>query len=100
MLQSYSIIKTESGSKYLQQLCKHWAHKIEALNYDAQKAHIPFNEEVLLELFAREGELEVRLRAPDEETLQRYEGVFVSHIERFAFRETLTIGWQHQPVLQ
>jgi len=100
MIQSHSIIKTQSGSKYLQQLSKHWAHKIEALAYDAQKAHIPFDREVLLELFAREGELEVRLCAPDEETLVNYEGVFVRHIERFAFRETLEISWQHQPVLQ
>jgi len=100
MIQSHSIIKTKSGSKYLQQLSKHWAHKIEALTYDSHKAHIPFNEEVVLELFAREGELEARLLAPDEETLLRMEGVFVRHIERFAFRETLEIGWQRQPVLQ
>jgi len=100
MIQSHSIIKTQSGSKYLQQLSKHWAHKIQALTFDAQKANIPFNEEVLLELFAREGELEVRLSAPDEETLVRYESVFVNHIERFAFRETLEISWQHQSVLQ
>jgi len=100
MIQSHSIIKTQSGSKYLQQLCKHWAHKIEALTYDSQKAHIPFNEEVLLELFARDGVLEAQLRAPDEETLLRYEGVFANHIERFAFRETLEIIWQRQPGLQ
>jgi len=100
MIRSHSIIKTQSGSKYLQQLCKHWAHKIGALSYDSAKAHIPFNEEVVLELFARDGELEACLLAPDEETLSRYQGVFVSHIERFAFRETLEISWQHQPVLQ
>jgi len=100
MIQSQSIIKTQSGSKYLQQLCKHWAHKIEALTYDKEKAQIPFNEEVKLELFAREGELEARLWASDEETLSRYEKVFERHIERFAFRETLEIDWLHQPVLQ
>jgi len=100
MIQSQCIIKTANGSKYLQQLCKHWAHKIEALTYDRQKAYIPFNEEVLLELFARDGEIEAQLRAADEEMLVRYQGVFVSHIERFAFRETLEINWQHHPVLQ
>jgi len=100
MIQSHTIIKTKSGSKYLQQLCKHWAHKIEALTYDKKKAHIPFDEEIVLELFAEEETLEVRLRAPDEETLIRYEGVFDRHIERFAFRETLEISWHRQPVLQ
>jgi len=100
MIQSHSIIKTQSGSKYLQQLSKHWAHKIEGLTFDPQKAYIPFSEEVLIELFAREGELEVRVRAPDEETLVDYEGVFVRHIERFAFRETLEISWQRQAALQ
>jgi len=100
MLQSHSVIKTQSGAKYMQQLCKHWAHKIEALTYDQEKAHIPFNEEVKLELFACDGALEAQLYAPDEETLLRYEKVFERHIERFAFRETLEINWQHQPVLQ
>jgi len=100
MIHASSIIKTQNGSKYLQQLCKHWSHKIEALTYDRQKAHIPFNEGVTLELFARDEALEAHLCAPDEETLLRMQGVFVSHIERFAFRETLEIIWQRQSALQ
>jgi len=94
MVTSRAIINTQNGSKYLQQLSKHWAHKIPALTFDKNHAHIPFNEEVLLELVADEEKLTVQVSAPDEETLTRYSEVFVNHIVRFAFRETLDISWQ------
>jgi len=94
MITSQAVIKTKSGSKYLQQLSKHWAHKIPALTFDKTQAHIPFNEEVLLELEADEETLIAKVSAPDLETVTRYKEVFVNHIVRFAFRETLEINWQ------
>jgi len=94
MIKSKAVIKTQSGSKYLQQLSKHWAHKIPALTFDKKRAHIPFNEDVVLELEADEETLTAQVSAPDLETVTRYRKVFVNHIVRFAFRETLDISWQ------
>jgi len=94
MIKSKAVISTQNGSKYLQQLSKHWAHKIPTLTYDAKQAHIPFNENVVLELMADEEKLTAQISAPDVETLTRYREVFVNHIVRFAFRETLDIIWQ------
>jgi len=94
MIKSKAVISTQNGSKYLQQLSKHWAHKIPALTFDKNRAHIPFNEEVLLELEADEETLTAQVSAPDLQTVTRYGEVFVNHIVRFAFRETLEINWQ------
>ena len=34
-------VPTKNGSRYLQQLCKHWSHKFET-DFDAQKGVIAF----------------------------------------------------------
>lgn len=93
MIQSRAVIKTSNASRYLQQLCKHWSHKIESLTYNESQAHIPFNEDINLDMFADDKELAVEIKAGSEAEALRYEGVFASHIERFAFRETLDIHW-------
>jgi len=94
MHKSQATIKTQNASKYLQQLAKHWAHKIPDLTYDQTQAHIPFGEGVLLELVANSEVLTVQITAPDAETATRSQEVFDRHIVRFAFRETLEINWQ------
>lgn len=94
MIQSRTIIKTDHASKYLQQLSKHWQHKFETLTYSPTEAHIPFGNDITLTMFADDQQLTVAINTPDEETALRIQGIFDSHIERFAFRETLLIEWQ------
>ncbi|MHC5306979.1 DUF2218 domain-containing protein [Bartonella sp. LJL80] len=95
-IRSRALIKTEHASKYLQQLAKHWSHKFEDLTFDEKQAHIPFRENVTLDMFAEENELVAQILTPDEEDALRMEGVFDRHIERFAFREVLDIHWQRE----
>lgn len=83
---------TASAGKYMQQLCKHWAHKLEVeLSESRGVVRFP-NAVATLEV---DGEaLAVTVEAADAETLERMKGVVASHLDRFAFREApLTFDW-------
>lgn len=95
MIRSRTIIKTANAGKYLVQLSKHWNHKF-GFSYTQEQAHIPFSDEIHLEMFADPATLTVQIETPAEEDANRMENVFVNHIERFAFREPLDIEWQRE----
>ncbi|MES1199102.1 MAG: DUF2218 domain-containing protein [Pseudomonadota bacterium] len=87
----YSIetrVRTANASRYLQQLCKHWAHRIEIV-FTPNEARVPFNEEAVCLLGADDGGLDVRIDAPDASEAARLGQVVVEHLKRFAFREPL-----------
>lgn len=89
---SRSIVATDNASRYLQQLCKHFAHKV-GVEYDAHRASIdfPFG---ACRMEAEGAELRIECRAADPEALKRAEQVVGGHLVRFAFRETLEIRWE------
>ena len=76
---------TPNASKYLQQLCKHFAHKVE-VDYDPQQGRVsfPFGKAVLS---ASDTSLSVEIAAEAPEALQRAKSVIDIHLVRFAFRE-------------
>jgi hypothetical protein len=85
--------ETENASKYLKQLCKHFAHKVE-VDYDDTrgKAQLPSGPCVLQ---ATDTCLRIEISGPDEAGLERARGVVDSHLERFAFREGFkTMTWE------
>ncbi len=79
-------VATASASRYLQQLCKHWAHKLEVA-FDPTHGTIGFPNGTLITLDADDTGLVNRIDAPDAETLDRMKGVLAEHLDRFAFRE-------------
>lgn len=81
-------IVTPNGSKYLQQLCKHWSHRFVETSFDAEAGRVPFDDERTLELRAHPDGLDLALDAPADQQL-RMQGVVIEHLRRFAFRETL-----------
>lgn len=91
MARSTADISTTSGSKYLQQLCKHWSHKM-VTECDARQGRVDFPSGAQLFLEADETVLRLKLDATDD-NLQRMEGVVADHLKRFAFREELTFDW-------
>lgn len=91
MPSSEARVPTEHASKYLQQLCKHFGHRIPA-TLDAEKGHLTF-EMGTTALTAEPALLVLRNEAPDAAGLTRLEGVIASHLVRFAFREELKIEW-------
>lgn len=89
---STAAIPTEHASRYLQQLCKHFAHKL-PVSFDPAAGSIGFDiGECRLQ--AEGGTLRLEAEAPDEARLARLKEVIASHLLRFAFREELTIDWR------
>ena len=88
MTRSISHVQTEKASGYLQQLCKHFGHKV-PVDFDAERGSItlPFG---TCALEAREGELVMTVEGEDAGKLEQVIG---SHLERFAFRESLNVTW-------
>ncbi|WP_320201262.1 DUF2218 domain-containing protein [Agrobacterium sp. rho-13.3] len=92
MLEAKSELKTESASKYLVQLFKHFAHKRE-VTYTETHGEIAFDFGTA-SLDAEPDTLKIFVTAPDEESLGRAKSVVESHLLRFAFREKIeTLHW-------
>ncbi len=96
-------VPTQSGSRYLQQLCKHWQHNLEVaftpergtvvFPKDARGADHPGDGLVTME--AATETLEVRIDATSDEQLEGLKGAVARHLDRFAFREApLAFDWQ------
>ena len=89
---SLAEIATPNASRYLQQLCKHFAHKL-PVSFDPHAGKIEFAVgECRLE--ASESILKISLISPDASQLERLKDVVVRHLVRFAFREELHVNWR------
>ena len=76
---------TQHASKYLQQLCKHFAHKIEATHsQDSGVARFVFGPAY----FTADAEkLSVRFDLESADAIEPAKHVIDSHLKKFAFRE-------------
>ncbi len=84
-------VSTGFASKYLQQLCKHFAHKVPATwSPDAGTVEFPFGD---CQITATQTDLRFACKAEPGEQSERLKQVVESHLVRFAWRETLTINW-------
>ncbi len=94
MAKAVANVATSSGSRYLQQLCKHWGHKFE-VEFDARRGVIklPMGPCVL---DASPEALTLTLETDDAADLDRFEAVVADHVQRFAFRETLAFDWRRE----
>jgi hypothetical protein len=96
-------VPTASASRYLQQLCKHWAHNL-AVTFNAEQGRILFPRRArglsfpgdgTVTLRAHETGLEVLVGASTPEQLEGLKGAVASHLDRFAFREApLAFDWR------
>ncbi|MEG6508955.1 DUF2218 domain-containing protein [Methyloligella sp. 2.7D] len=91
MIKARTTVATPAASKYLQQLCKHFAHKAPA-TFDTKQGRVefPFG---LCELEARDNELAISCDSPDDLSMSKMQGVVGGHLERFAWREKLQVRW-------
>jgi len=87
-------IETLNAQRYLGQLCKHFGHRIPA-SQEGDTGRIQFPSGIC-SLSAEPGLLVLRTEAEDELARRLVEGVVGSHLERFAFRESLAITWARQ----
>ncbi|TVV75140.1 DUF2218 domain-containing protein [Sphingomonas solaris] len=88
-------VPTQSGSRYLQQLCKHWSHKF-AVDFTPEQGMVPlpFGR---LDLIAHPDTLEVRIAPTSPDVVDKAKEVVASHLDRFAFREApLAFDWREE----
>lgn len=84
---------TRHASKYLQQLCKHFAHKVD-VSFDAKTGSVafPFGPATLQACNAR---LTASICGEDADALARGRSVIDAHLKTFAFREAFQhMAWQ------
>lgn len=91
MAKTTAIVPTTHASRYLQQLCKHWAHKFE-VDFTPEIGRINLGENRIVSLKASEHDLTTTIDTP-ESSIAQMEEVVASHIVRFAFREELVFNW-------
>ena len=84
--------KTASGSKYLQQLCKHWSHKFE-VEFSETRGQVRFPSAVAI-MEASADALLVTIETDDAGSVEQLKESVVRHLDRFAFREApLPFEW-------
>lgn len=103
MNNSVAVVPTASASRYLQQLCKHWAHNME-VEFDPHRGRVVFPRNArgaewpadgLFTMEASADALTCRIEASSAGQLAGLKGAVERHLERFAFREgELRFDWQ------
>ena len=85
-------VPTANGAKYLQQLCKHWSHKLD-VELSEDKGIVRFADGVAT-MRADPEALVVTIEAGEADAVEHLKGVVARHLDRFAFREApLTFSW-------
>jgi len=97
-------VPTTHGSRYLQQLCKHWAHNL-TVEFTPEHGTVAFPRDVrgadfpgdALATFDAQAEtLDVRIDATSPEQRDALKDVVARHLDRFAFREApLLFDWRN-----
>ena len=99
---STALVPTASGSRYMQQLCKHWAHNL-AVEFDAREGRVIFPRDArgadwpgdaLVTMTVGDDGLTCRIDATSSGQLEGLKGAVARHLDRFAFREApLGFDW-------
>jgi uncharacterized protein len=85
----HASVATAHGSRYLQQLCKHWSHRF-PVEFDPAKGRVELTGATCrFEAFS--DRLEMTLEGDGD--LDRLATVVTEHLKRFAFREELEVSW-------
>jgi hypothetical protein len=88
-------VATASGGKYVQQLCKHWAHKL-PVNLDGDAGTVTFPGAVITMTGAPDA-IVFSIAGNEGDEVERLKEVVERHLDRFAFREApLAYEWTAQ----
>ncbi len=87
MFSSQSQFTTQTPEKYLMQMCKHFAHKVET-NYSSTQGFVDFPCGSA-EFLVSDNNLIFKVTADTNENLNQSKSIIESHIVRFAYRENL-----------
>jgi len=96
-----AIVPTPHASKYLQQVCKHWAHNL-AVEFDATQGRIVFPRDArganwagdaVVTFTATADALTCNIAASEPGQCDGLKGAVARHVDRFAFREG-ELAWE------
>jgi hypothetical protein len=100
---STALVATGQASRYLQQLCKHWAHNLE-VEFTSEQGRVVFPRDArgadwpdagVFTMAAGDSALTCRIEASAPGQLEGLKGAVERHLNRFAFREgELAFAWQ------
>ncbi len=95
-------VPTKSGSRYLQQLAKHWSHNL-TVEFTAEQSRIVFPRDARgadwpadaeVTMTAQPETLDVQIDASSPDHLEALKSTVARHLDRFAFREApLSFDW-------
>jgi hypothetical protein len=98
-----AVVPTNKASRYLQQLCKHWAHNL-SVEFDPQHGRVTFPKDArgaewpgegVFTMTASDTALTCRIEATAAGQLEGLKGAVQRHLDRFAFREgELAYDWR------
>lgn len=91
-LSAEALVATDRPARYLTQLCKHFAHKIQSAEFTEERGDLEFSAGKC-ELIAESGGLRLRVRADSAANLDRMQQVVGSHLVRFGQRDELVVDW-------
>lgn len=86
-METVATLQTEHAAKYIAQLCKHFAHKVDVSHADGH-GECRFSCGTAT-MDADADMLTIRVTASDDEQVKETQDVIESHLLRFAFREEL-----------
>lgn len=102
---SVAKVPTAHGSRYLQQLCKHWSHNLD-VEFDDRHGKVTFPRDArgadwpgdgVVTMDAADDALDCRIDASAPGQLNGLKEALARHLDRFAFREApLTFDWTDQ----
>tara|TARA_B100000513_G_C11738323_1_gene129354 strand:- start:74 stop:406 length:333 start_codon:yes stop_codon:yes gene_type:complete len=87
----FAAVETENASKYLVQLCKHFAHKVE-VDYDTAQARVEFAPGRCM-MTAEGNTLAFYCRSKEDRGIEVMQYILSDHLVRFAWREEITFNW-------
>jgi uncharacterized protein len=100
---STAAVPTTSGSKYLQQLCKHWSHNL-TVEFTPEQGRVIFPRDArgadwpgegVVTMTAAPESLLCRIEASAPEQRDALKDALARHLDRFAFREApLAFDWE------
>ena len=80
--------KCEKPERYIQQLVKHWNHKMATTyNEGDGMGAFPFSDLESAVMIARPGGIAITLTTAEQDRNEHMRGVIERHLDRFAFRE-------------
>lgn len=97
MIETTAVVRTEFAARYLVQMCKHFAHKVD-VEYTDTHGECRFDGGIATFDADAEG-LHLVVKAPTEETVTWAQSAIETHLVSFAFRENLeSLTWQRSDV--